>query len=247
MRKSLRQLLESTGSFHHSIRFTSLYFTLFPFNDIKYDYHIPKDKNGTRTFGKRSIYLSLIPTDSVSRRLRLHLVEIRVSLLRLSSSCMASHTGQKWSTFFYWSRDFLFKLTFLFQVEGFNLNRDLFYLSRDVSIQVEIFFLQVEMFLFKSRFLCRDFYFKSRIFFFMSRFLFQVENFFFMSRFFFQVEVFISCRREFLHVDIFIFKRRIFFLSQAVIFVLFEVFQVDISQFKARCYPGVLVGISWQW
>ena len=234
MRKSLRQLLESTGSFHHSIRFTSLYFTLFPFNDIKYDYHIPKDKNGTRTFGKRSIYLSLIPTDSVSRRLRLHLVEIRVSLLRLSSSCMASHTGQKWSTFFYWSRDFLFKLTFLFQVEGFNLNRDLFYLSRDVSIQVEIFFLQVEMFLFKSRFL-----FQVENFFFMSRFLFQVENFIF------HFEIFISSRGFYLMSRIFS-CRHFSFQEEDFFFISSQNF-CSLSQLKARCYPGVLVGISWQW
>ena len=37
-----------------------------------------------------------------------------------------------------------------------------------------------------------------------------------------------SCRH-------FYFQEENFFLSQAVIFVLFEVFQVDISQFKARC------------
>ena len=128
---------------------------------------------------------------------------------------------------------FLFKLTFLFQVEGFNYSRDLFYSSSGVSIQVEIFFLQVEMFLFKSRFFhveifisSREFFFSSRDFYFKSRFLSHVESFF-MSTFF-------------------LFKRIIFFLSQVDIFVLFEVFQVDISQFKARCYPGVLVGISWQ-
>ena len=68
--------------------------------------------------------------------------------------------------------------------------------------------------------------------------------YFFMS-FLFQVEVFISCR-EFFHVDIFPFQEENFFLSQVEIFVLFEVFQVDISQLKARYYPRVLVGISWQ-
>ena len=39
---------------------------------------------------------------------------------------------------------------------------------------------------------------------------------------------------------------REFFLSQVEIFVHVEVFEVDIFQFKARCYPGVLVGISGQ-
>ena len=73
---------------------------------------------------------------------------------------MASHTGQKWSRFFYSSQDFLFKLTFLFKFEGFNSRGDLFYLSRDVSTQVEIFFIQVEMFQFKSK----SFFFELRCF-----------------------------------------------------------------------------------
>ena len=89
------------------------------------------------------------------------------------------------------------------------------------------------MFLFKSRFFhveifisSREVIFSCRYFYFKSRFLSHVVSFF-MSTFSFS-------RGEF------------FFLSQVEIFVLFEVFRVDISQFKARCYPGVLVGISWQ-
>ena len=74
--------------------------------------------------------------------------------------------------------------SFLFELRCFNSSRNLFSLSSDVSIQVEIFS-------------CRDFFF-------------QVENFFFMSRFLFQVEIFISCR-QFFHIDIFLLKRRIFF------------------------------------
>ena len=111
---------------------------------------------------------------------------------------------------------------------------------------------------------------QSRIFFFMSRFVFQVEDFFFhveiciSSRVFSHVEIFISSRDFFFscrdlyfkpsflsHVEnffmlTFFFSRGEVFLSQGESFVIFEVFQVDISQFKARCYPGVLVGISWQ-
>ena len=54
-----------------------------------------------------------------------------------------------------------------------------------------------------------------------------------------------SCR-EFFYVEMFQFKSRIFFLSQVEIFVYVEVFQLDIFQFKARCYPVVLVGVSRQ-
>ena len=107
---------------------------------------------------------------------------------------------------------------FLFKLRCFYSSRD-FFMSR--------FLFQVENFFFS----CRDLYFKSRIFFFMSRFVFQVQ-FFLMSRIF-------SCR----HLS---FQEENVFLPQVEIFVLFEVFQADISQFKARCYPGVLVGISWQ-
>ena len=130
---------------------------------------------------------------------------------------MASHTGQKWSRFFYSTRDFFIQVDISFSSWGFQLSRDLFYLSRDVSTQVEIFFIQVEMFQFKSK----SFFFKLRCCyssrdFFMSKFLFQVENIFFMSRFLFQVEVFISCQH-------FSFQEENFFLSQVEIFVLFEV------------------------
>ena len=104
---------------------------------------------------------------------------------------MASHTGQKWSRFFYSSRDFLCKLTFLFQVEMFQFKLRCSYSSQD---------------------------------FFMSKFLFQVEKLFFhveiiSSRGFYLMLRVFSCRH-------FFFKRRIF--------VLLEVFQVDISQFMAR-------------
>ena len=238
MRESLRQLLESTGSFHHSIRFTSFYFTLFPFNDIKYDYHIPKDKNGTRTFGKRSIYLSLIPTDSVSRRLRLF--DNTSSSLGWNKGFspsiikLASHTGQKWSTFFYSSRDFVFKLTFLFQVEGFNFKSRSFLFKSRCFNSSRNFFFQVEMFLFKSRFL-----FQVENFFFMSRFLFQVENFIF------HFEIFISSRGFYLMSRIFS-CRHFSFQEENFFFISSQNF-CSLSQLKARCYPGVLVGISWQW
>ena len=73
-----------------------------------------------------------------------------------------------------------------------------------------------------------------------------MSRFFFSSReFFFHVEIFISSRDFYLMSTVFSY-RHFSFLSQVEIFVLFEVFQVDISEFKARCYPGVLVGISWQ-
>ena len=62
-----------------------------------------------------------------------------------------------------------------------------------------------------------------------------------MSRFIFQGEFFISCR-EFFHVDIFLFKWRMCFYrksrcslsSRLSSFVIFEVFQVDISQYSRR-------------
>ena len=74
---------------------------------------------------------------------------------------MASHTGQKWSRFFYSSRDFLFKLTFLFQVEMFLFKSNFYFKSRS--------------YFFMSRFL-----FQVEVFF-MSTFSFQEENFSFMS------------------------------------------------------------------
>ena len=135
----------------------------------------------------------------------------------------------------YWTKVvdiFLFKSGFLFQVEGFNLNRDHFYLSRDVSIQVEIFFLQVEMFLFKSRFL-----FQVENFFFMSRFLFQVENFIF------HFEIFISSRGFYLMSRIFScrhfsFQEENFFLSQVKIFVLFLNWRRDVTWEYLLASPG---------
>ena len=206
MRKSLRQLLESTGSFKHSIRFTSLYFTLVPFNDIKYDYHIPKDKNGTRAFGKRSIYLSLIPTDSVSRRLRLF-DNMSSSLgwnKEFSPSIIKFVYGKP-----YWTKVvdiFLFKSGFFIQV--------------DISFSSWGFQFKSRSFLFKSRcfnssrnlfssifFSCRDFYFKSM-------FVSHVENFFMWTFFFSRGEFFFISSQNF----------------------------CSLSQLKARCYLGVLVG-----
>ena len=101
--------------------------------------------------------------------------------------------------------------SFVFKSRCFNSSRDPFYLSRNVLLQVAIFFVQVEMFQFKSK----SFLFKLRCFnssrdFFMSRFSFSSREFFFMSRFLFQVEIFISFR-QFFHIDIFLLKRRIFF------------------------------------
>ena len=153
---------------------------------------------------------------------------------------MASHTGQKWSRFFYSTRDFFcsswhffFKLrvsiksrSFLFKSRCFNSSRDLFYPSWDVSIQVEIVFLQVEMLLFKSRF-------------------FHVEIFISSREYIFHVEVFISSRGFYL-MSTFFFSRGEFFFISIRDFCSFRG-QVDISQFKARSYPGVLVAISWQW
>ena len=77
----------------------------------------------------------------------------------------------------------------------------------------------------------------------MSRFVFQVEDFLF------DVEIYISSRVFYLMWRIFScrhfsFQKENVFLSQVEIFVIFEVFQVDISQFKARCYPGLLVRIN---
>ena len=134
----------------------------------------------------------------------------------ITVNTMASHNGQKWSRFFYSSRDFLLKLTLFFQVEGFNSSRDIFYLSPDVSIQVEIFFVQVEMFQFKSK----SFLFKLRCFNSSRDFFFQVENFFF------HFEIFTSSRDFYLMSTVFSyrhfsFKEENFFLSQVEIFVLF--------------------------
>ena len=120
--------------------------------------------------------------------------------------------------------------SFLLKLKCFNSSRD--------------FFFQVEMFLFKSRFFHVEIFFTSREFvFFMLRFVFQVEDFFF------HVEIYISSRVFYLMWRIFScrhfsFQEENVFLSQVEIFVIFEVFQVDISQFKARCYPGELVGIN---
>ena len=74
------------------------------------------------------------------------------------------------------------------------------------------------------------------MFLFKSRF-FDVENLFF------HVEIFISSGGFYLMSRVFSFRH---FSFQEEIFVLLEVFQVDISQFMVSCYPGVLVGISWQ-
>ena len=82
--------------------------------------------------------------------------------------------------------------------------------------------------------------------------MFQFKSgFFHIEIFFFESRIFISSRDFYLMSTVFSyrhfsFKEEKFFLSQVEIFVLFEVFQVDISEFKARCYPGVLVDISWQ-
>ena len=116
---------------------------------------------------------------------------------------------------------------FVFQVEDF------FFMSR--------FVFQVEFFLMSRIFLCRDFYFKSRFFFSCGDLYFKSRIFLFMSRFIFQGEFFISCR-EFFHVDIFLFKWRMCFYrksrcslsSRLSSFVIFEVFQVDISQYSRR-------------
>ena len=90
---------------------------------------------------------------------------------------MASHTGQKWSTFFCFEI-FLSELGTLFSRRGFQYSsRDLFYSIWDVLIQVEIFFS------------CRDFYLKSRIFSLVEIFIASRE-FFLSSRILSQVEIF---------------------------------------------------------
>ena len=88
---------------------------------------------------------------------------------------MASHTGQKWSRFFYLSWNFLFKSTFLFQVEMFQFKSKSFFFKLRCSYSSRHFLM-------------------SRIYFFMSRFLFQVEVFI-SCREFFHFDIFLFKRR----------------------------------------------------
>ena len=116
---------------------------------------------------------------------------------------------------------------------------DIFLFKWRVSIQVEIFLIKVEIFQFKSR----SILFKLRCFN-SSPDFFHVEILISSREFFFRVEILMSCR-EFFMSKCFNLSRE-FFLSQVEIFVYVEVFQLDIFQFKARCYPVVLVGVSRQ-
>ena len=118
----------------------------------------------------------------------------------------------------------------------------------DFSIQVEIFFIKAEMFQFKSRsclFKLRCFNYSSRDFFHVEILISSREFFFFISRFYFKSRIFFSCWDFDVMSRCFNLSRE-FFSSQVEIFVHIEVFEVDIFQFKARCYPRVLVGISGQ-